>query len=250
MKKLLFFIIGCIIPVLSFSIDSDSLNRLSEQKIIELEERTELLEQKISAISVKDTINQNDVELISTAKEFYLEAWNNIKFFILLCIALAGIMLPLWIYFWQRTIFKQEILSQTHNFKEEIRKDYDKKINDLECENDGVNSFSFALHNVDEGNTTVGLYFYFSACERLLRVEKYASARNAIGNTITLLKGRPIPVYRTHLAEAFKKVLTFDNKHLSSAEEFINELRNLDVKGAVNKDINELEEALNSVPEK
>ena len=48
-KKLLFIFIGCIIPLISTAMDYDSL-MYSDEQIIELEERIELLEEKISNI--------------------------------------------------------------------------------------------------------------------------------------------------------------------------------------------------------
>ncbi len=74
-------------------------------------------------VFLNDTTTQIHMDLISTAKDFYLDAWDNIKWFILLCIALAGIVFPLWIYFWQRITFRQEIIKQTEKFKDEIQRD-------------------------------------------------------------------------------------------------------------------------------
>ncbi len=112
-------------------------------------------------VYLQDTIPITDHELLSQVREFYDSAFKDIKWIIGAGLALAGVIIPLYIYFWQRMTFRQEIIKQTEKFKKGIKQDYEKKISDLEWEHGGVNSFLLAIVNFQSGNTVIALAYYF-----------------------------------------------------------------------------------------
>ena len=112
-------------------------------------------------VVLNDTIAQTDPTILSEVEAYYNNALTRILGIIGIVVAIMAIAFPIYIFFWQRLAFRHEIIRQTQKFKEEIQKDYDLKIRNLEYETEIGIAFSIAIHARNVGRWVKALSNFF-----------------------------------------------------------------------------------------
>ncbi len=180
-------------------------------------------------VILNDTIAQTDPTILSEVEAYYNNALTRILGIIGIVVAIMAIAFPLYIFIWQRLTFRHEIIKQTEKFKEEIQKDYEMKILNMDFEIEIGAAFSIALHARNEGQWVMALRNFFLSLDRSLRINKYPSFKSVLSHILAIITLKEIEIYKEHLDDAVREIKTKGEPSLLTIEEYIQKLRQLDL---------------------